>query len=452
MSSIAIVWYRRDLRVHDHPALAAAVAEHDRVVPLFVCDPRFADGRYASPRRAGYMRSALHALDAQLQERGGRLFFRDGDPATVIPALADELGARTVLWTSDVSRYARDRDARVTEALGGRTGDGGRARPMPGNSIVDVARIATQAGGPYTVFSPFHRTWQQAPRRPIHPAPQEIRTPTILSTGRLEPGTHDDTAGETHARAAADRWLHGPADRYAQRHDDLSGGTSQLSPHLRWGTLSPLALEQRAARAGHDAFTRQLAWRDFYAHVLLHEIGSKRPDPAWDADRDHELLDAWRDGRTGYPLVDAGMRQLARTGWMHNRARLVVGSFLTKDLHLDWRLGEMHFARELLDGELAQNNGNWRWIASVGVDPAPPARRMFNPTLQQRRFDPDGSYVRRWVPELERVPADLLPEPWTMTDAQQRDAGCVIGRDYPAPIVDHAVERRRAIELFARGQ
>jgi deoxyribodipyrimidine photo-lyase len=449
MPSTAIVWYRRDLRVHDHPALAAAVAAHDRVVPLFVLDPRFQHGRYASPRRIGYMRSALHALDAELQERGGRLFFREGDPREVVPALAEEVGAQTVLWTSDVSHAARERDAAVTRALGGRTSDGGRARPMPGNYIVDVSRIATQTGDPYTVFSPFHRTWQQAPRRPLHHAPAHVATPSALAKGRLEPGTHDDEAGEAHGRAAVDRWLRGPAARYAERHNDLSGGTSQLSPHLRWGTISPLALERRAADGGHDAFTRQLAWRDFYAHVLLHEIGSKSADPSWDDDPDDELFHAWCDGRTGYPLVDAGMRQLNATGWMHNRARLVVGSFLTKDLHLDWRLGEVYFARQLLDGELAQNNGNWRWIASVGVDPAPPARRMFNPTLQLRKFDPRGVYVRRWVPELERVPDDRLAEPWTMTDAEQQAAGCVVGRDYPAPIVDHAVERRRAIELYA---
>jgi deoxyribodipyrimidine photo-lyase len=238
MSSTAIVWYRRDLRVHDHPALAAAVAEHDRVVPLFVLDPRLLDGRYASPRRIGYMRSALHALDAELRERGGRLFLREGDPTRVIPALADEVGAQTVLWTSDVSRYARRRDAAVTDALGGRArpvgggadaGDalGGRARPMPGNYIADVSRIATQAGAPYSVFSPFHRAWLDAPRRPIHRAPAEIRVPTGLRSGRLEPGTHDDIAGEANGRAAVDRWLRGPVARYAQRHNDLSGGTSE---------------------------------------------------------------------------------------------------------------------------------------------------------------------------------------------------------------------------------
>jgi deoxyribodipyrimidine photo-lyase len=444
MPSTAIVWYRRDLRVHDHPALATAAREHDRVVPVFVTDPHFAGGRYASPRRAGYMYSALHALDRQLQELGSRLLFREGDPARAIAQLADETDADAVLFTTDVSRYARRRDQQVVDALGG------RARPQPGNHIVDVDRIATQNGDPYTVFSPFFRTWRQMPRRPIHRTPARLRTPAAPAKGRLDPGTHDDSAGEAHARAAAKRFLDGPAAHYDDRHDRLAGGTSQLSPHLRWGAISPLALEHRAAQAGHDAFVRQLAWRDFYAHVLLHDLGSKRPDPRWDDDPGDQHLRAWQEGRTGYPLVDAGMRQLAQTGWMHNRARLVTGSFLTKDLHLDWRLGEVHFAHHLLDGELAQNNGNWRWIASVGVDPAPPARRMFNPTLQQRRFDPDGVYVRRWVPELGHVPDDKLAEPWTMSDEEQRAAGCVIGRDYPAPIVDHAHERRRALALYGR--
>jgi deoxyribodipyrimidine photo-lyase len=217
-----------------------------------------------------------------------------------------------------------------------------------------------------------------------------------------------------------------------------------LSPYLHFGCISARELEERTG----GAYARQLAWRDFYAHVLLHEIGSKRPDPAWDADPGDELLDAWRDGRTGYTLVDAGMRQLASTGWMHNRARMVVGSFLTKDLHLDWRAGEAWFGRMLLDGEPAQNNGNWQWIASTGVDPAPYFRRIFNPVLQQEKFDPHGVYVRRWVPELRGVPDARLPRPWTMSAAEQEEAGCVIGRDYPGPVVDHAVERLVTMDRY----
>lgn len=438
MPSIAIVWLRRDLRVHDHPALAAAAREHDLVVPLFVLDPVLLGGRYRSARRTGYLRSCLHALDGALRERGGRLHVREGRPEQVVAELAAALDADAVRWTSDVSPYARLRDARVRAALGE------RARAHPGAYVVDVGRLRTQAGGPFTVFSPFHRAWLDAPRRPVERAPRALRVPPRLPAGRLPPGTHDGEAGEAAAARAARRFLAGPAARYAARHDRLAGGTSRLSPHLRFGAISPRALEQRAL--AHGAFRRQLAWRDFFAHLLLHDVGSRRPDPPWDDPGD--ALDAWREGRTGYPLVDAGMRQLTETGWMHNRARLVTGSFLTKDLHVDWRLGEEHFARELLDGDPAQNGGNWRWLASVGADPAPVSRRLFNPVRQQRRFDPDGAYVRRWVPELARVPDERLAEPWTMTEDEQRAAGCVIGRDYPAPIVDHAAERRRALERY----
>jgi deoxyribodipyrimidine photo-lyase len=229
-----------------------------------------------------------------------------------------------------------------------------------------------------------------------------------------------------------------------------------LSPYLRWGCLSPLELEHRAraSRAsGPRAWIRQLCWRDFYAHVLLHHPGNLRHEyqerrRGLEWSDDDELREAWQRGETGYPVVDAGMRQLARTGWMHNRARLIVGSFLTKDLHLDWRAGERWFSRLLLDGEPAQNNGNWQWIASVGVDPAPAFRRMYNPTLQGRRFDPDGAYVRAHVPELADVPDHRLFEPWTMTQAEQRDSGCCIGRDYPAPVVDHAQERKVALDRY----
>ena len=263
--------------------------------------------------------------------------------------------------------------------------------------------------------------------------------------------------GEAAARRAMTDWLAGELSHYADRQNGMARrGTSGLSPYLRWGCLSPRELEARALErggAGAAAWVRQLAWRDFYAHVLLmwpqnlrHEFQPRFRSLEWDEDPDR--LEAWQAGRTGYPAVDAGMRQLAATGWMHNRARLIVGAFLTKDLHLDWRAGERWFETLLLDGEPAQNNGNWQWIASVGVDPAPPFRRMYNPTLQGQRFDPDGGYVRRWVPELAHVPDDRLWEPWRMDGAEQRASGCRIGQDYPAPIVDHAIERRRALERY----
>jgi deoxyribodipyrimidine photo-lyase len=466
-----IVWFRRDLRVHDHPALMAAHAGFARVIPLFVVDDRLVRGRYASPARARFMLGCVRALDAALRERGSGLVVRQGTPEELVPAVAREGAARAVLWTSDVAPYARRRDARVAEAL---RAEGVQARPHGGGYLVDPSRVRTRAGGPYTVFSAFHRAIAAAERRPVHGAPEALPAlPAGLRKGRL-PGAEalrvaDDgdvpepvvAPGEPAARAALQRWLEDGPDgiaHYADRQDGMSRrGTSVLSPYLRWGCLSARECEERAARRGGPgaaAWMRQLAWRDFYAHQLLMFPGNVREEfqeryrrrLEWSTDA--EALAAWQEGRTGYPLVDAGMRQLARTGWMHNRARLVVGSFLTKDLHIDWREGERHFARLLLDGEPAQNNGNWQWIASTGADPAPYFRRLFNPMTQQRKFDPDGAYVRRWVPELARVPVGRLAAPWTMSHDEQRAAGCVIGVDYPAPIVDHAHERRVAITRY----
>jgi deoxyribodipyrimidine photo-lyase len=467
VASTAIVWFRRDLRVHDHPALVAALAGHERVVPLFVLDDALLRGRYCGAPRAAFMLGCLKALDAQLHDRGSGLVVRHGRPEDEVPALARELGAEAVFWTSDVAPYARRRDRRISERL--RDADVA-ACPHGGGYLVDPSEPRTRGGRPYTVFSPFHRAIGQIERRPVHPAPAELPPlPSRLVQGRLPSaealGLGDDVpapvveAGEPAARAALERWLRRGLEHYADRHDDLSGpGTSTLSPYLRWGCLSARECEERARRhggRGAAAWTRQLAWRDFYAHQLLlfpdnvqREFQERfRTGLRWVDD--DELLEAWKAGRTGYPLVDAGMRQLARTGWMHNRARLVVGSFLTKDLHLDWRAGERHFAALLLDGEPAQNNGNWQWIASTGADPAPYFRRVFNPVTQARKFDPEGTYVRRWVPELAAVPLERLFEPWTMDHDEQRAARCVIGDDYPAPVVDHAHERRVALDRYA---
>ncbi len=248
--------------------------------------------------------------------------------------------------------------------------------------------------------------------------------------------------------------------REYDQHNDLPGaqGTSRLSPYLHFGCLSPREIEQRLGRgSGPEAIRRQLCWRDFYAQVIYHHPQNAqsefqeryRGSIRWSHAKTR--FEAWCDGRTGYPLVDAGMRQLRREGWMHNRVRLVVGSFLTKDLGIDWRWGERWFMRLLIDGDEANNNGNWQWIASVGVDPQPAFRRIYNPARHQERFDPDGAYVRRYVPELESVPDRYLAEPWTMPEAIQHECGCTIGRDYPAPIVDHVQARREALERYRVG-
>ncbi|HEV2770619.1 MAG TPA: deoxyribodipyrimidine photo-lyase [Solirubrobacteraceae bacterium] len=468
--STALLWYRRDLRVHDHPALHTAVAQFERVVPVFVLDDALLHGRFASAPRTAFLLGCLRALDDDLRERGSGLVVRHGVPERALVDLAGETHARAVLWTSDVAPYARARDLRVTEAL---RGAGVQARPHGGAYVVDVSRPRTQGGDPYSVFSPFWRRWQGMERRTVHRAPRGMPAlPSGVSKGRVpreaadlgvnaggrvgEPVAHP---GEAAARDALTRWLDGPLSRYHERQDELARpGTSGLSPYLRWGCLSPRELEERARHRGGEgagAWVRQLCWRDFYAHVLLmwpsnarHEFQERFRDLEWEDPGEH--LKAWQRGETGFPVVDAAMRQLAATGWMHNRARLIVGSFLTKDLHLDWRHGEAWFERLLLDGEPAQNNGNWQWIASVGTDPAPPFRRMYNPTLQGRRFDPSGEYVRRWVSELAGVPDEHVHEPWAMSEAQQREAGVRLGSGYPAPIVDHKAERRRALEFYRR--
>jgi deoxyribodipyrimidine photo-lyase len=462
MPDTAVVWFRRDLRVRDLPALAHACREHERVVPLFVFDPGLLGGRFRSAGRTAWMLECLEALDGELRARGGRLVVRHGRPRTEVRRVAAEVGARAVHVSDDVTGFARARDARVEEALGR---DGVALVRHPGLYVADLTALRTTTGGPYTVYSPFLKAWKAQERRPVERAPREIAMaqiaagpiPTLRALGfdgRPPALEERPEAGEEAARRAARAWVDGAGlAGYARRRNELAVPTSRLSAYLRFGCLSPLSLERAAATRRAARYRDQLAWRDFFGAVQLHfphaahvELQERFRALEWDADR--ELLAAWREGRTGFPIVDAAMRQLAATGWMHNRARMIVGSFLTKDLQQDWREGERHFMAHLLDGDVPNNNGGWQWIASTGVDPKPYFQRLFNPMTQQRRFDPDGRYVRRWCPELARVPDDKLPEPWTMTDDEQEAAGCRIGRDYPEPVVDHAAARRRAIERY----
>ena len=378
-------------------------------------------------------------------------------------------------FTADSGPFARRRMRRVWRAL-----EEAEIEPCahPGlHAVDDLTQITTQAGKPYTVFSPFHRNWLQVARRDVIGRPRSVpglpskvkkgRIPSLEDLG-LEQEVEDPVpGGETAARERLSRFIADGVREYADNHDALGRDkTSRLSAYLHFGCLSPREIEERlqaerqrsgtseASGKGPDAFRRQLCWRDFYHHVLRHfpdnahdEFQERyRGEIAWNDD--DEGFRAWCDGRTGYPLVDAGMRQLKREGFMHNRARLVVGSFLTKDLGIDWRAGERWFMRLLLDGDQANNNGNWQWIASVGVDPQPFFRRIYNPARHMERFDPRGDYVRRYVPELRRVPDDYLAEPWTMPDEVQQECGCVIGEDYPASIVDHRAAREEAFERY----
>jgi deoxyribodipyrimidine photo-lyase len=452
MAATALVWFRRDLRVHDHPPLHRALAAHDRVVPVFVLDDRLLGGRFPSPSRAGFMLDCVRELRTALRERGGELFVRSGPPERELARLARETGASAVYFASDVSPFATARDRRVEAAL---REAGVEPRRTPGNFVADVGRPRTRHGGPFSVFTPFWRAWERLERREVHGAPRAVEAPSAPAAGEI-PHVASELpeplpAGEKEARRRMQAWLRDGIERYEQRHDRVAGGTSMLSPYLHFGCLSARELEHEAH--GAPAYRRQLAWRDFYAHVLLHNPGNARHAHQRELDAiewsgGEAELEAWAEGRTGFPIVDAGMRQLRTIGWMHNRARLITASFLVKDLHVDWRRGEAHFMRLLLCGDVAQNNGNWQWISSVGVDPAPLHRRLYNPVLQQRRHDPDGEYVRRWVPELRDVPLAKLAEPWELTADEQEAAGCVVGRDYPEPIVDHARERERTIAAY----
>lgn len=459
--STSILWLRRDLRVHDHPGLVAALTDSDLVLPVFVLDSAVYQGRWASADRTHSLLTALSELRSEFEAIGGRLVLRQGDPERVLVQLAEQVGASTVHATSDAAPFALERDARVGEAL---ENAGVSFERHPGTYCADISKILTQQEKPYAVFSPFWRNWAEQPRRTVLPAPKAMHSPEIedgaipsveeLGLTRLL--TDPLAAGERAARSQTKAWLSGGVDSYVEDRNQLAKPSSMLSHHLHLGSLSALELEARAATVpgpGSAAFRRQLAWRDFYAHVMLFSPRNVR-EPFQKRFANLEWLEdqagwqAWCEGQTGFPLVDAGMRELASTGFMHNRVRMVVASFLTKDLHIDYRQGEQWFMRLLLDGDTTQNNGNWQWVASLGVDPQPYFKRIFNPVLQQKKFDSDGAYVRHWVPELSAVPDRCLPEPWLMSVEEQQASGCLIGSDYPAPILDHKAERLRAVERY----
>ncbi|MCP2262463.1 deoxyribodipyrimidine photo-lyase [Streptoalloteichus tenebrarius] len=451
MDAAAVVWFRRDLRLGDHPALAASAARARRVVALFVLDDALL--RPAGAPRRAFLAGCLRALDHDL---GGRLLITRGDPTRVVPRVATEVGATSVHVSADTGPHGRERDTAVERALSGlgvkfvRTGSPYAVTP---------GRVVNAEGQPYRMFSAFYRAWLG------HgwPAPAEVDAsdvdwvePSEVDISRASP--EEPAAGglpPAGERAALRRWHEFLADRIDDYGHDRDrpdrAGTSRLSAHLRWGCVHPRTLLHDLAErpgAGAAAFRAELAWREFFADVLWH-----RPDVArnnydrrydryqYDSGADaEERFAAWTEGRTGYPLVDAGMRQLLAEGWMHNRVRMVVASFLVKDLHLPWRRGARHFLRHLVDADLASNQMNWQWVAGCGTDAAP-YFRVFNPTTQAHRYDPAGDYVRRWVPELRAVPGKQAHTPWLLPGGPP--AG------YPLPIVDHAEERRVALSRFS---
>ena len=431
----AIVLFTRDLRVHDHPPLAAATGTADRVVPLFVLDEALLGSGFAVPNRLAFLLESLADLDRSLRARGGALVVRRGDVVPETMAIAGETSAGAIHLSDDVSAYARGRLERLArERI--------EVHAHPGVTIVPPGDVLPIGSDHFRVFTPYWRRWADEPLRPVHGAPRRLVLPPRLARGRVPrladltpgaPSPHRPAGGETAARRRLGRWISRGLERYGELHDDLAAdATSRLSPYLRFGCISPReVLERVRGRPGAEPFVRQLCWRDFHQQVTAANPDMPRRDyrdrgRRWRTDTD--LLAAWKAGRTGIPLVDAGMRQLAREGWMHNRARLVTASFLTRDLGIDWRAGAGHFWDLLVDGEIANNAGNWQWVAGTGNDTRP--NRVLNPIRQARRFDPDGEYVRRHVPELAGVGGSAVHEPWKLPAAERR------GLDYPDPLVE----------------
>ena len=468
--SRAIWWIRRDLRLTDNQALHAAVSRHQCVAPLFIIDPALQRSPWFSARRWAFLVSGLHALDAALRQKGSRLLVRSGSPASLLPSLCREWHIDAVYAEQDHSPYAIRRDQAVQEQLGDE-----RFIRCQGVAIRAPGTVHKDDGSPYTVFTPYSRKWRAGlslQRADIVHAPAALATPEELQSEPLpapDPAAVGDgfRGGEAEARRKLGEFVRGPSapiDDYAKRRDlPAVAGTSMLSPYLRLGMISSrlaalgalTALDQAAssaAREGAESWLTELIWRDFYIallaqfpHVRSRAFRSEYDHIAWRNDPDE--FEAWCHGRTGYPFVDAAMRQLVQRGWMHNRARMVTASFLVKDLLIDWRWGEQWFMQQLLDGDPASNNGGWQWSAGTGADHAP-YFRIFNPITQGKRFDPEGAYIRHWAPELEQVPERWIHEPWKMPAEAQEAAGCRIGRDYPAPIVDHKFARQRTLEAY----
>ena len=443
----SVLWLRRDLRLRDHPALHEA-AHDGPVVALFVLDPALL--KPAGAPRIAFLYRTLRDLDERLRAHGGALLVRRGDPVNVVPKVAKEVDADSVHVSADFNPYGSRRDAAVEKALGDipfvRTGS-----PY----AISPGRVVKDNGEPFKVYSPFYRAWVS----------HGWREPAAAITGRVDWHTDLDGVdipkdpalpkslelpdpGEDAALKAWRAYRSSGLKSYATDRDrpDLDH-TSRMSVYLKWGCIHPRTLLADLGQ-GDETYRKELAWREFYAHVLHHWPDSAREYflPQFKAmtytgattKAFGETFDAWRAGRTGYPIVDAGMRQLLAQGWMHNRVRMIVASFLVKDLHIEWQHGARHFMRHLVDGDLASNQHGWQWTAGTGTDAAP-FFRVFNPVTQGHKFDPDGEYVRRWVPELRDIEGGSVHEPWTI------DPGPA---DYPDPIVDHAVERKVALDRY----
>jgi deoxyribodipyrimidine photo-lyase len=443
--SAAVLWFRRDLRLGDHPALLAA-ADEGPVTALFVLDDELR--KPSGAPRIAFLYRTLRALDAQLREHGGGLVVRRGRPENVVPAVARETGASSVHISADFGPYGRARDERVDDALGDvplvRTGSPYAVAP---------GRVTKGDGSPFKVYTPFYKAWSEHGwRGPANSKPGAVDWRTAEGTGipqdpELPAGLTLPEAGEEAALAAWRRFRRTHLSGYAQERDRPGlNHTSRMSPYLKWGSIHPRTILDGLG-GGDSAYRKEIAWREFYAAVLYHWPESAReyflPEMAkmpYSSGRDaDQAFRAWTEGRTGYPIVDAGMRQLLAEGWMHNRLRMIVASFLVKDLHIEWTHGARHFMRHLVDGDLASNQHGWQWTAGTGTDAAP-YFRIFNPVTQGQKFDPEGEYIRRYVPELRELSDQEIHEPW------DRAGGLPGG--YPERIVDHARARSESLAAY----
>ena len=459
----ALVWFHRDLRDHDHAALSTALAAAQEVFCAFVFDTQILDALPSKrDRRVHFIRDSLLELDAALRRRGGGLIVRHGRASDEIPRLASELGVSAVYSNRDYEPAAKQRDAEVTARL---AATGIAYHDVKDQAIFDRNEVVTQVGQPFSVFTPYKNAWLKrltAADWSAHPCAGRLAGSDLGGVPSLGEIGFEATdladlgilPGMSGARRLWEDFSDGRIEHYGARRDfPAVKGVSYLSVHLRFGTISVRELVRTAVERKADTWLSELVWRDFYFMILDHfpRVADHAFKPEYDAIQWAQWPEgyaAWCAGQTGYPLVDAAMRQLNHSGWMHNRLRMVVASFLTKDLGIDWRLGERYFADHLNDFDLSANNGGWQWAASSGCD-AQPYFRIFNPVTQSEKFDPDGKFIRRYVPELAGLANRNIHAPWQMSQHEQEALGVIIGSDYPAPIVDHARAREETLARYA---
>jgi deoxyribodipyrimidine photo-lyase len=471
----AIVWLRQDLRLGDNPALRAAIETKRPLVLLYVLDDETPGRWRLGGASRWWLHKSLSALGADVEKRGARLVLRKGAAAKVLPALVKEVGAGAVFWNRCYEPYAIVRDKALKEKL---SAAGIEVQSFNGALLSEPWTIKTKTSEPYKVFTPYWRAAQQVPeRRAPLPTPKKLNgiasdvASDRLADWKLLP-TKPNWAknfepewapGEFGALAALRVFVEDRLREYPDARDQMGAhGTSRLSPHLHFGEISPVQVRAAIESAAHDApalqrgadkFMAEIGWREFSANLLFHwptlpEANWRDTFDAFPWRDDRTALRAWQRGQTGYPIVDAAMRELWLTGTMHNRARMIAASFLIKHLLIDWRRGEDWFWDTLLDADLANNAASWQWVAGSGAD-ASPYFRIFNPVTQGERYDADGAYVRRWVPELARLPNDVLHRPWEADGVTLKASGVELGRTYPRPLVDHAAARARALEALA---